>query len=252
MVEPYQTPVARFAIAALIMARCHELGLSRARLVQLAGYKREPKGIRRLYALMAGDCETTRTLIGGLPAALNSSAGYDLSHYRANAATNGGRRTSRRRTSRGAMARHLRAARHYFDRAADPSADVSCRRHRRGATAANRFQCQCQAGEFRQPRRRRRQTKKGPVGQQRRCVARIRRANGDYCELCSRLGRQVRSCWRASRSFCRGLSGGASSAVAQGAADSRRSFAASRQWFNFMTGRSGDFGLSPSNLGFMF
>jgi hypothetical protein len=71
MVEPSQTPVARFAIAALIMARCHELGLSRARLVQLAGYKREPKGIRRLYALMAGDCETTRTLIGGLPAALN-------------------------------------------------------------------------------------------------------------------------------------------------------------------------------------
>ena len=38
----------------------------------------------------------------------------------------------------------------------------------------------------------------------------------------------------------------------KGRPNSRRSFAASRQWFNFMTGRSGDFGLSPSNLGFMF
>ena len=69
MAESNLTPVGRFAIATLITSRCRELGLSKARLVQSAGYKRQPKGIRRLDALMAGDLETTRALIGGLPAA---------------------------------------------------------------------------------------------------------------------------------------------------------------------------------------
>ena len=35
------------------------------------GYKNEAKGIRRLESLIAGDLETTRRLIQGLPAALN-------------------------------------------------------------------------------------------------------------------------------------------------------------------------------------
>jgi hypothetical protein len=70
MVEPNLASVGRLAIATLITSRCRELGLSKARLVQSAGYKRQPKGIRRLDALMAGDLETTRSLIGGLPVAL--------------------------------------------------------------------------------------------------------------------------------------------------------------------------------------
>jgi hypothetical protein len=70
MVEPNLAPVGRLAIATLITSRCRELGLSKARLVRSAGYKRQPKGIRRLDALMAGDLETTRSLIGGLPVAL--------------------------------------------------------------------------------------------------------------------------------------------------------------------------------------
>ena len=37
----------------------------------MAGYKNEAKGIRRLNSLVAGDLETTRRLIQGLPAALN-------------------------------------------------------------------------------------------------------------------------------------------------------------------------------------
>ena len=47
------------------------LELSKAQLVRLAGYKNEAKGIRRLDSLIAGDLETTRRLIQGLPAALN-------------------------------------------------------------------------------------------------------------------------------------------------------------------------------------
>jgi hypothetical protein len=60
-----------FAIGTLITARSHELGLSKARIVRLAGYKNEAKGIRRLDSLIAGDLETTRALIQGLPAAFN-------------------------------------------------------------------------------------------------------------------------------------------------------------------------------------
>ncbi len=58
-------------VATLIRSRCLELGLNKARLVRLAGYKNEAKGIRRLNSLIAGDLETTRWLIQGLPAALN-------------------------------------------------------------------------------------------------------------------------------------------------------------------------------------
>ena len=66
MAEPNLSPA-----ATLIRICCLELGLSKARLVQLAGYKNEVKGIRRLDSLIAGDLETTRRLIQGLPAALN-------------------------------------------------------------------------------------------------------------------------------------------------------------------------------------
>ena len=57
--------------ATLIRSRCLELGLNKARLVRLAGYKNEAKGIRRLNSLIAGDLKTARWLIQGLPAALN-------------------------------------------------------------------------------------------------------------------------------------------------------------------------------------
>src|SRR4029077_10630074 len=66
MAEPNLGPT-----ATLIRNRCLELGLNKARLVRLAGYKNEAKGIRRLNSLIAGDLETTRWLIQKLPAALN-------------------------------------------------------------------------------------------------------------------------------------------------------------------------------------
>jgi hypothetical protein len=66
MSEPNLSPT-----ASLIRIRCLELALNKARLVRLAGYKNEAKGIRRLNSLIAGDLETTRRLIQGLPAALN-------------------------------------------------------------------------------------------------------------------------------------------------------------------------------------
>ena len=66
MSEPNLSPT-----ASLIRIRCLELALNKARLVRLAGYKNEAKGIRRLDSLIAGDLETTRRLIQGLPAALN-------------------------------------------------------------------------------------------------------------------------------------------------------------------------------------
>jgi hypothetical protein len=66
MAEPNLSPA-----ATLIRSRCLELGLNKARLVQLAGYKNEAKGIRRLDSLIDGDSETTRWLIQGLPAALD-------------------------------------------------------------------------------------------------------------------------------------------------------------------------------------
>src|SRR4029077_6584760 len=68
MAEPNLGPT-----ATLIRNRCLELGLNKARLVRLAGYKNEAKGIRRLNSLIAGDLETTRWLIQKLPAALNLS-----------------------------------------------------------------------------------------------------------------------------------------------------------------------------------
>jgi len=60
-----------FAIGTLMTTRSQELGLTKLEIVRLAGYKNETKGIRRLNSLIAGDVETTRTLIQGLPAALN-------------------------------------------------------------------------------------------------------------------------------------------------------------------------------------
>ena len=59
------------AIAGLITSRCRDLGLNNARLVRLAGYENELKGICRLNDLLAGDLETTGALLRGLPAALN-------------------------------------------------------------------------------------------------------------------------------------------------------------------------------------
>ena len=53
MAEPNLNPA-----ATLIRSRCLELGLNKARLVRLAGYKNEAKGIRRLNNLVAGDLET--------------------------------------------------------------------------------------------------------------------------------------------------------------------------------------------------
>jgi len=66
MAEPNLSPA-----ASLIRSSCLELGLNKARLVRLAGYKNEAKGIRRLDSLIAADLETTRRLIQGLPAAFN-------------------------------------------------------------------------------------------------------------------------------------------------------------------------------------
>jgi hypothetical protein len=62
---------APFAIAALIESRSRDLGLSRAELVRRAGFKNIAKGMRRLDSLVAGDLETTRTLIHGLATALD-------------------------------------------------------------------------------------------------------------------------------------------------------------------------------------
>jgi hypothetical protein len=73
MAERTPIPTRPFAIETLITTRCHELGLSKARLVQSAGYKNEAKGIRRLDGLVAGDLEITGGLIQGLPAALKLS-----------------------------------------------------------------------------------------------------------------------------------------------------------------------------------
>jgi hypothetical protein len=64
----------QFAIAALIESRSRDLGLSRAELVRRAGFKNIAKGIRRLDSLMAGDLETTGTLIHGLATALGLPA----------------------------------------------------------------------------------------------------------------------------------------------------------------------------------
>jgi hypothetical protein len=62
------------ALTTLITSRCQELRLTRAQLVQRAGYKNVAKGIRRLEGLLAGDLEAGKSLIQGLPAALNLPA----------------------------------------------------------------------------------------------------------------------------------------------------------------------------------
>jgi hypothetical protein len=62
------------AITTLITSRRQELGLTRTQLVKRAGYKNVTKGIRRLEGLLAGDLKTSRSLIQGLPAALNLPA----------------------------------------------------------------------------------------------------------------------------------------------------------------------------------
>lgn len=58
------------ALATLIAARCRELGLTRAQLVRRAGYKNVAKGTRRLEELLAGDLDTSKSPIQGLPVAL--------------------------------------------------------------------------------------------------------------------------------------------------------------------------------------
>jgi hypothetical protein len=62
------------AITTLITSRRQELGLTRTQLVKRAGYKNVTKGIRRLEGLLVGDLQTSRSLIQGLPAALNLPA----------------------------------------------------------------------------------------------------------------------------------------------------------------------------------
>ena len=62
------------AIATLVTTRCRELGLSKARLVRLAGYQNEAKGLRRLDALLAGDTEPAHVPIQALPIALDLPA----------------------------------------------------------------------------------------------------------------------------------------------------------------------------------
>ena len=62
------------SITTLITSRRQELGLTHAQLVKRAGYKNVTKGIRRLEGLLAGDLKTSRSLIQGLPAALNLPA----------------------------------------------------------------------------------------------------------------------------------------------------------------------------------
>jgi len=63
------------AIATLVTTRCRKLGLSKARLVRLAGYRNEAKGLRRLDALLVGDTEPAHILIQALPIALGLPTG---------------------------------------------------------------------------------------------------------------------------------------------------------------------------------
>ena len=61
-------------IQKLISDRCQVLGLKRADLIRRSGFKNEAKGSRRLKALLAGDFDSSRGLIAGLPAALEIPA----------------------------------------------------------------------------------------------------------------------------------------------------------------------------------
>jgi transcriptional regulator with XRE-family HTH domain len=62
------------ALTTLITSRRQELGLTRAQFVKRAGYKNEAKGIRRLEGLLAGEVEASKSLIRGLPSALDLPA----------------------------------------------------------------------------------------------------------------------------------------------------------------------------------
>ena len=62
------------ALTTLITSRRQELSLTLAHLVRRAGYKNESKGIRRLEGLLAGELEASKSLIRGLPIALDLPA----------------------------------------------------------------------------------------------------------------------------------------------------------------------------------
>ncbi len=68
--SPYTKPS---AIAVLIKTRSRELGLTRTQLVTRVGYKNAAKGLRRLDELFAGNLKSSKSLIDGLPAALELS-----------------------------------------------------------------------------------------------------------------------------------------------------------------------------------
>jgi hypothetical protein len=74
MANPTLSESEPLALATLITSRCQELGLSRTQLVRRAGYKNEAKGLRRLEGLLAGDLETSKSLLQRLPAALDLPA----------------------------------------------------------------------------------------------------------------------------------------------------------------------------------
>jgi hypothetical protein len=65
---------AQLPIQKLISDRCLVLGLKRADLIRGCGLKNEAKGSRRLKALLAGDFDSCRGLVAGLPAALENPA----------------------------------------------------------------------------------------------------------------------------------------------------------------------------------
>lgn len=61
----------QLAIARLIEARARKLGMSRADLVRRAGYRNVAKGIRRLDELCNGNAASAKSLVEGLPEALD-------------------------------------------------------------------------------------------------------------------------------------------------------------------------------------
>ena len=69
-----QLPAPQLPIQKLISDRCQVLGLKRADFIRRCGFKNEAKGYRRLDALLAGDFNSSRGLIAGLPAALEIPA----------------------------------------------------------------------------------------------------------------------------------------------------------------------------------
>ena len=65
---------AQLPIQKLISDRCEVLGLERIDLIRRSGFKNEAKARRRLYSLLAGDFDSSRGLIAGLPVALEVPA----------------------------------------------------------------------------------------------------------------------------------------------------------------------------------